>query len=209
VKIVEQSEERLVIEAGDARFAWLLAALCAGSAVWAAVICAQRPSAIATERVLGLIAGSGIFLIGFLALFERARFVFDRTTRSLRWRRRRALGTRCGSVAFDRIRAVLAQVTVSGKGGTHPKWRLALGLDREQLPVSVAYVPDGSAYVLSMSETVRRFIGLPVADPFVAKVRATLQGAGRAEAVRLLREERHVSPAAAERFVAELTSSRA
>jgi hypothetical protein len=208
VKIVERSEDRLVIEAGDARFAWLLAALGAGSAVWAAVICSQQPSAIASERVLGLIGGSAVFLVGFLALFERARFVFDRRNRSLQWRRRRAFGTRSGTIAFDRIEAVLAQVTVSGKGSTHPKWRLALGLEREQLPVSVAYVPDGSAYTLSLSETVRRFIGLPVADPFVARVHATLQSSGRAEAVRLLHEERHVSPAAAERFVAELTGSR-
>ncbi|MGH8663758.1 MAG: hypothetical protein ACREUX_05780 [Burkholderiales bacterium] len=207
MKIVEHNRDRLVIEAGDARFAWLLAALCAGSAVWAAAICIQRPSAIGSERVLGLIAGSGIFLAAFLALFERARFVFDRRARSLQWRRRRALGTRAGSVPFEQIRAVLAQVTVSGKSGTHPKWRLALGLDREHLPVSVAYVPDGSAYTLSLSETVRRFIGLPVADPFVARIQAALQNGDRAEAVRLLHEERHVSPAAAERFVAELAQA--
>ena len=209
MKIVERSKNRLVIEAGDARFAWLLAALCAGSAVWAALICIQRPSAIDSERVLGLIAASAIFLAGFLALYERARFVFDRSTRSLQWRRRRAFGSRSGNVPFDRIQAVLAQVTVSGKGSTHPKWRLALGLDGEQLPVSVGYVPDGSAYTLSSSETVRRFIGLSVTDPFVAKVHATLQSSGQAEAVRLLHEERHVSPAAAERFVAELSGSRA
>jgi hypothetical protein len=207
VKIVENSDQRLVIEAGDALFAVVLAALALGFGAWAAAILIQRPGAIATERVIGLLGGSGVFLVAFLALYERARFEFDRRRRMLTWRRRRVTGTRSGSVSFDRIRAVLVQVTVSGRTGTHPKWRLALALEREVVPISVAYAPDGKAEVLGLSETVRRFIGLPVTDPFVAQVAAELRKGNRAEAVRLVHEERHVGREAAERFVDELASS--
>jgi hypothetical protein len=207
LKIVEQGKERLVIEAGDHRFAWLLLALAIGMAGWAFVLCLQRPGAIASERVLGLMLGSAIFLTGFLALYERARFVFERSTRTLTWRRRRAFGTRSAGVPFDRIRAVLAQVTRSGKGSTQPKWRLALSIDGELLPVSVAYVPDGAARVLGMSEIVRRFIALPPTDPFVAAVLEALQAGHREEALRLLCDERHIGRAAAERFLSELAGS--
>ena len=207
LKIVEQGKERLVIEAGDHRFAWLLLALAIGMAGWAAVLVLERPGAIATERVLGLALGSAIFLTGFLALYERARFVFERSTCALTWRRRRAFGRRSGRVAFGRIGAVLAQVTTSGKGSTQPKWRLALSIDGELLPISVAYVPDGSAFVLGMTEIVRRFIGLPPTDPFVTAVLEALQAGHRDEALRLLCEERHIGRAAAERFVSGLAVS--
>ena len=207
MNVAEQSAGRLVVEAGDHRFAGVLLALCIGFAAWAVVLGLQRPGAITAERALAPMLGSAIFLAGFLALYERARFSFERSTRTLTWRRRRAFGTRSGRVAFDRIDAVLTQVTTSGKGSTQPKWRLALFIEGEALPVSVAYVPDGSARLLSLAETIRRFVGLPVTDPFVLRVREALRAGSRGEALRLLQEERHVAPAAAQRFLTELAEA--
>lgn len=160
-KIVEQTESRLVVRVGDPTFAGLLLALAVGFGGVALALSLTDPQATGTERFQGLVAGSLLFLVGFLAVFEQAEFGFDRPTRTLRWQRCRAFGQRSGAIPFDQIQAVVAQPSSSESGGRVPKWRVALLLATGELPLTVAYAPDPNGSVRALARTLEEFLTDP------------------------------------------------
>src|SRR5688572_25575566 len=103
MRIAEQTSDRLIVEAGDPAFARILLALAVVFAAVAAVMFVALPRAWRAESFQGAVLGAVLFLIGFLAVFERATFVFDRAGRTLTWRRRRAFTARSGLVPFQHI----------------------------------------------------------------------------------------------------------
>ncbi|NUQ63651.1 MAG: hypothetical protein HUU20_14335 [Pirellulales bacterium] len=165
MKIVEKTEDRLVIEAGDPVFAWVLLALCVASALTAAIKYLAQPHAISTESFQGLVAAAILFQVGFVAVFERATFVFDQAERTVDWRRLRIFTRRSGLVHFEEVRDVVAQTNGSPRAGKSCKWRIALVLAEEEIPLSVAFAPDRSGSHRALAETIREFIGQPVRSP--------------------------------------------
>lgn len=157
MKIAEKTRDRLVVKAGDQTFAWLLLALAGGCLGIAGVIYFVNPRAASSESFQGTLLAAGLFLIGFLALFEQAIFIFDRKTRQLTWRRRRAFSNRSGTVPFDQIQAVISQTSLE----RNPKQRIALVLPGKELPLSVAYAPDAGGSALELAETIRQFLDKP------------------------------------------------
>ena len=157
MKIAEKTRDRLVVKAGDQTFAWLLLALAGGCLGIAGVIYFVNLRAISSEGFQMALLAACLFLVGFLALFEQATFIFDRKTRQLTWRRRRVFSNRSGIVPLDQIQAVISQTNLE----RNPKRRLALVLPGEELPLSVAYAPDPGGVSLELAETIRQFLDKP------------------------------------------------
>jgi hypothetical protein len=156
MKIAEQTPDRLVIHVDDLAFARALLGLfivCAGTAV---VIYLNDPRPTDTDRFWGALFGAVFFLVGFLAVYERAKFVFDRATHELVWQRRRAFTKRSGNIRFEQIRDVVIQTTGSQ---VNPKQRLTLLVSPdEELPLSVAYAPGASGSNVELRKRIQQFI---------------------------------------------------
>src|SRR5688572_1747222 len=142
MRIVDESHEKLIVEAGDRAFAGILLALTLGCVAVAAVALFALPNAWGVESFQGVACAAVLFLAGFIAIFERATFVFDRATRTLTWQRRRAFTATSGSVPFEQIREVVLQTGIGN--AINPKRRVALLLADGELPLSVAYATDVS-----------------------------------------------------------------
>jgi len=160
MKIADQTSDRLIVEAGDPAFARILLALALVCACVTAVMFFVVPQAWRAESFQGVALAAVLFVIGYLAVFERATFIFDRAARTLTWRRRRAFATRSGLVPFQQIREVVLQTSMSA-GVVNPKRRVALLLLGEELPLSVGYAPDVSGSAHALAETIRKVLGIP------------------------------------------------
>jgi hypothetical protein len=157
--ITEESRRKLVIQAGDAAFARLLFAASALCVAVAAGLYLLHPHAATTERLQGLAASAGVFLVAALGLFERATFVFDGDARTLSWQRRRAFTTSGGTLAFDAIRDVASKTFgPGGEARVNPRRRVVLVLAQEELPLTVAYAPDPSGAFRALATQIRRFL---------------------------------------------------
>ncbi len=156
MRIAEQCRDRLVVTAGDAAFARLL--LVAGVACVGVAVClyATQPRALGSAGFRGAACGSVLFLTGFVAIFEQARFVFDGRTRRLAWSRRRAYGSDGGTVAFDEIRDIVFRALSDGV--PNPKWRVEIRLGQETLPLSVAFAPDPGGEGRALADTLQSFV---------------------------------------------------
>jgi hypothetical protein len=157
VKITEHAKDRLVIEAGAVGFARALLVLFIVSAAAAAAFYLYDPRATNTDRFWGTLAAAVLFLVGFLAVYERAQFVFNRATRELLWHRRRAFTNRSGKVPFAQIRGVVMQTTGNR---INPSKRVTLLVPPdEEIPLSVGYAPDPSGSYTKLQETIEQFMG--------------------------------------------------
>jgi hypothetical protein len=156
VKISEQTSDRLVIEAGGVGFARALLVLFIVAAGAAAALYVYDPRATNTDRFWGTLLSAVLFLVAFLAVYERAKFVFDRASRELLWHRRRAFTNRSGRIPFEQIRGVVIQTTGSR---VNPSKRVTLLVPPdEEIPLSVGYAPDPSGSHAKLQETIQQFI---------------------------------------------------
>jgi hypothetical protein len=156
VKISEQTTDRLVIEAGGVGFARALLVLFIVAAGAAAALYVYDPRATNTDRFWGTLLSAVLFLVAFLAVYERAKFVFDRSSRELLWHRRRAFTYRSGRIPFEQIRGVVIQTTGSR---VNPSKRVTLLVPPdEEIPLSVGYAPDPSGSHAKLQETIQQFI---------------------------------------------------
>jgi hypothetical protein len=156
MRIAEHRRDQLVVTAGDAAFARLLllaAVACLGLAVF---LYATQPHALGSGGFRGAVFGSVVFLTGFVAIFEQARFVFDGRARRLAWSRRRAYGSDAGTVPFDDIRDIVFRALSDGV--PNPKWRVEIRLGQGTLPLSVAFVPDPGGESRALAETLQSFV---------------------------------------------------
>jgi hypothetical protein len=156
MKVVDRSSARLVVETGDRAFPEVLVALALGCAAVAAVMLFALPDAWRLDSFQGVACAAALFLAGFVALFERATFVFDRATRTLTWRRRRAFSAASGSMPFRHIREVVLQTAIGN--AINPKRRIALLLADGELPLSVGYAPDVSGAARALADAIRAAI---------------------------------------------------
>ncbi len=142
-------------------------------------------------------------LVGFLAIFERSTFVFDRDRRQLCWERQRAWGKRSGVEAFEDIRSV-ATPRPLGDDGT-PSRRVVLLLKEQELPLSIGYAPDPDGACLLLADTIRQFIGeAPLKEDVMVRVREAVNRGAVIVAIRLLREEKQLSLTEAKQRVDEM-----
>ncbi len=199
-KVLQQSDNTLIVETDTSTFA----KLCLFGGIACAVIAAMKlllhPRTFDNESLLGLLAGTLIGLIAFLAVLERNVFVFDRTRRLVQWRRRRALSEKSGEILFAEIGAVVAQRPI-GDDGT-PNRRVALITQGKAIPLSLGYDPDSNDACLRLAEQIREFIGQPSQLDWQTAVRVAISQ-GQIEAVRLLQKEKQFSLAEAKDFIAE------
>ena len=156
MKIAEKTESRLVVEVSDLVFARALLILFIVFLGAGATMYLYDSRAPGSERLWGTLLAAVLFLVAFLAVYERATFVFDRTTRELVWERRRALIHRSGKIRFDQIRDVVMQRT-----GTrvNPKKRVTLLVSPGgEIPISVAYAPDPGGSFSALQEAIKQFV---------------------------------------------------
>ena len=157
VRIAAQTGDTLVVEAGDPAFARILLALSGICLGVAAVMLFAFARPWHTESFRGVVLGAVLFLAGFVAVFERATFEFDRAAGTLTWRRRRAFTTKSGLVPLREIREVVLQTAIGN--AVNPKRRIALILPGSELPLSVGYAPDADGAARGLVEDIQRFIG--------------------------------------------------
>jgi hypothetical protein len=140
-----------------------------------------------TDRLVGLLGGTAVFVIAGLALCERSHFTFDPHTRTVRWQRQWAWSNTSGSLPFDRIRSVIAQTM--GEGRVYPDRRIALQpIDGKLLPLTAAYKPDPKGELVQIADEIRALIG---AEPATsdASLAALVRDGRTMDAIRLLREQ--------------------
>ncbi len=157
-----------------------------------------------TEWLIGFLGGSVTCLLVALALLEQAHVVVDPAARSLVWRRRFALRTLSGSLAFDDISAVYAERSTGGD--RVPSRRLVIGTrNGETIPLTAGYRPDADQVILRASEQIRAVLGPQPASGDTAQA---MVKAGRiVEAIAFLRESEGLSPTGAKRRIDALRGS--
>jgi hypothetical protein len=156
VKISEHTKDRLVIEVSARGFARALLVLSIVSVGAAGAVYLYDPRATNTDRLWGTLLSAVLFLLAFLAVYERAKFVFERATREVLWHRQRAFTNRSGKIPFEQIRGVVMQSTGSR---VNPSKRVTLlVVPDDEIPLSVAYAPDPSGAYAKLQETIRQFI---------------------------------------------------
>lgn len=193
MKILRPSADVLTVKTDDSPLAilWLLIfALCAA---WGGYLFFTRRSPFNEENFQGALGGAVTGLIGFLALYERGRFTFDRDKKVLTWYRQRALRRRSGTVPFREIRSVFYHSPIGDEGV--PSRRVVLVTDSGELPLTLAFVPDTDDRIKSLAESLKRFVGGdgPVPDMTDENVRAAVKAGRITEAVRVLRQEKGMS----------------
>ena len=91
------------------------------------------------ERSKGCLGAASIFILTFLAAFERSVFVFNSRRRMVEWTRRRALSRRSGNIPFGEVQAVVAQSTMGESGAASiPSRRIVILTKGKELPLSVS-----------------------------------------------------------------------
>jgi hypothetical protein len=206
-KVFQQSDHKLIVETDTSTFAKLCLFGGLACAVIAVVKFLSHPRSFDSESLLGLLAGTIIFLLAFLAVLERNVFVFDRARQLVRWQRRRVFSNKSGETAFAEIQAVIAQRPI-GDDGT-PSRRIALLARGQEIPLSLGYDPDVDDACLRLAEQIREFIGHSSQPDFLTAVRVAVSQGNIIEAVRLVQEEKQLSLAEAKDFIAELRRTQA
>jgi hypothetical protein len=140
-----------------------------------------------TDRMVALIGAIVVCVGSALVSFERSEFKFDPRTRQVRWSRRWAWSNKAGTLAFDRIRSVIAQTM--GETREYPDRRICLQpIDGPLVPLTAAYMPDAQGELVRIADNIRTMIGAAPATSDESL--AALVRAGRTmDAIRLLREQ--------------------
>lgn len=189
MRILEKTEEGLRVTHDDSR--WTLWFLAIGVVFLGFALFNYMKHPPDFEKVKGGLGAASIFILTFLAAFERSVFVFNGSRRMVEWTRRRAFSRRSGSVPFDDVQAVVAQ-SAMGDEGT-PSRRIVLLTEGKELPLSVGYSTSKGNECLEMASELNRFVGRGTEDTLTDSLRG-LVGAGRSlDAARLLREEKELS----------------
>ena len=153
-----------------------------------------------TDRLLGLLASAVTCALVAIAFLETACFQFGRAVKTVTWRRRWGLRERSGSIAFANIRAVLVERPI-GDDGT-PSRRIALKTsDGTTIPVTVGYRPDSDGSIMETAGRIRALLGHDAAQTQQSQVEALVAEGKLVEAIRVLREEEHLSLVEAKRRV--------
>lgn len=204
MRVHRPTDEVLSVKTDDSPFAllWLtVAALCAA---WGAYLFFTVRSAWNRENFQGAVCGAVTGIIGFLALYERGEFTFDRGKRTFFWHRRRALRQRSGVVPFDDIRSIVVQTPIGDDGV--PSRRVTVVTESGEVPLTLAYMPDADGRIRSLAESLQKFVGKYAenADMTMESARAAVLAGRVTEAVRILREDRGMSLEEAKRIADEL-----
>ncbi len=158
--------------------------------------------AIHEERFKGILGAACVGWIGIISLYERSRFVFDRSRRVLTWSRRKLWGSKAGQVPFDAITRISANSPI-GDDRTAPMRRVAVHTATEQIPVTATYTAELYEEQLKLAERISVFVGKPSHDFLMEMVRASAREGRMTEAIRLLRQERKMSLEEAKKIAEE------
>lgn len=151
MRIVEQTPSSVTIEVNESGFALVLKALVLLCVFSAAFVYFGDATPKSSERFWGLLSGAGLFLIGGLAVYERATFRFDAQRQTLTWTRRRSFSQHGGTVPFEKIVRVSSRTLGNP---VNPKRRLVLELVDGELPLSSAYIPGQSTLQDAVRESI-------------------------------------------------------
>jgi hypothetical protein len=149
--------------------------------------------------------GSAFFLLGFLVTYERTRFEFDSGSGLVRWSRRRTFATQGGTLPFTRIKSVILQTSLGGDASC-PCCRIALTLDEEELPLTIAYAGGMQVEYEAIAVRIRTLLKLSSSpsDILMDSVHAALEQDRKIDAIRLVRLHKGLSLTEATHFVDQL-----
>lgn len=142
------------------------------------------------ERLMGFIGGAVVCGLVYLVAYEEALFTFDSRTRLLKWRRKRSLSTKQGTLPFSRINQVVLQSAIGNKKHS-PKHRVALLTGEGELPVSIAY--EHHEMNQKIAERIRSRLGLSPEELVMDSVKALVEQGHPVGAVQLLQEKQGLS----------------
>lgn len=154
------------------------------------------------ERMLGL-AGAIFTCMVFLAVYERSDFCFDARHRLLSWSRRMGPLHSAGQLHFDQIRSVSME-TAMGQSRYYPKHRVVLQTASGVIPLKNSYQNDEMNAVIL--EKIRAYLDMPADPDRTDSVFALIAARRDIEAIKLLRETRHLSLNEAHAEVARIRS---
>ena len=190
---VEEKGDKLVVIASGGIFErlWL------GCAVIFSVVALYKwfyhRDAFSQEGFQGSVGAAAVGLLGFVAMYERNLFTFDRGRRRvLIWSRKRLWSSKSGEVAFDDILLVSAKSPI-GDDRTAPMRRIAVHTRTGEIPITVTYTAELYQEQLKLAGRISEFIGKPSGDRLMDTVRDSVRQGKLTEAVRLLRQERNMS----------------
>ena len=160
---------------------------------------------LSEERRIGFIGAAVTCGLIYLALYEKARFVFDSKTRRLTWRRRRSLSSRHGTVPFDAIDQVVLRSCI-GNSRYAPKERVVLLTREGEFPLSIAYEHDEMNQILA--DRIRCRLQMPPEGLVTDSVQSLVEQGRTTDAIRLLREKRGLSLAEAKILVTQIKAQK-
>jgi hypothetical protein len=211
MKVVRRDVDRLVLDSDSRALDRLLLAVAIAMAAVAATRYLQLAHPFGNESFQGAAAAGLLALVGFVGVFERSRFEFNRASGDFHWRQRRAFWERSGKIALSAIRHVVIQNPIGAVTRTPPlgpgvrSRRICVITDgREEIPLGISYVPDPDSRLLELAGEIRTFLGMHAADVIDESVRAAALAGDTIGAVRLLRQERGLSLSDAEERIHEL-----
>ena len=137
------------------------------------------------DRMIGLLAGAGVFVLAGLALFETASARVDPATKTITWSRRIAFWRRGGTLSFSQVRDVI----IESPTGTRrvPRQRISLRLaNGSLLPLTYGCGPDVDGQLARAAALFRKTLGQPEEPSLLASAQALVELGHVTEAIRLL-----------------------
>jgi hypothetical protein len=154
MKLTKESDTQLIVTHDDT--SWARWCLYAALLLLALGIYSHWNDRSNRDRIYGSYCSAAMFGITYLALYERSVFVFDRTTCSVRWRRKRVWRQRGGIISFDDISSILAQTPIGDEGV--PSRRITIKTGDTEIPICTAYFPDHDERCLGIADELRAFV---------------------------------------------------
>ena len=154
MKIKRHDDNALVIEdfrIGIGIFGFSMSLFLAGALLYTLL-----HSPIDWQRAMVASAGFLISFFASAAFAKRSVFVFNRKSRSISFRRRGLFENTSKEIPFDAVREVAVQVRPSDM---RRSYRVALLMERDEIPIAPAYSSGGKALCDSVADTIRSVLG--------------------------------------------------
>ena len=142
------------------------------------------------ENVYGaFFVGIAVF-ISYLLFTEKSIFDFNNISKQLLWSRKRFFKKKEGIISFHNINKVIVENSKSSN--SRPNCRVALIMNSEKIPISVAYLGN-SKVCWDVAEKIRQVLEHSESDLIDDSIREMINLGSDIEAIKLIRDQKGLS----------------